>query len=404
MRASIIDHGALVAVTPTALSAYASVAGWTKGETYGENSDLYVAESLPEIILPRTQQLGDYANVVSQLIGIFAEAVGKDELSLYRELVTADRDTIRVRAYGDGVEWDGSVAVDHGLALMNGARDMLLAAACSLVRPRAFYRPKANKFANRYLDRVRLGQTEQGSFVVTLLSPAVPLRTQQTLDMTFDDDPLERRVTKRLAQALTAVRETTKNTGSRDTTAVSESVGRGVSVNLCKALGQLIEPFPKLDIGVVWARTRPMKKVQEVFHFTSADAPILNETTRALRGRGVRFIGKAQEAIDFAAADAPASNETVRELRGQKREARLFGFVRRPGPGRKEPKGTILLRTLIDGQDNPVTVNAVLQQSDYLNAIRAFETNALLVVEGNIERVGDGWRLSNPKVTGSIEN
>lgn len=293
MRATIIDRDALAAVTPAALSAYASAAGWTKADKYGENADIYVAADLPEIILPRTHELGDYASVVWQLMGIFAQAVGKDELSLYRDLVTADRDTMRVRAYGDRVESDGSVAVGHGLALMNGARDMLLAAACSLARPRARYRLKANKLANRYLDRVRLGQTEQGSFVVTLLSPSIPVRTRQTTNMKSDDDPLERRVTRRLVQALEAVREGIENTDIRNMTAIAKSVQRGVSVNLCKALEQLIEPFLKLDISVVWARTRPMGKVQDQIPFTAADVPMLNETVRALRDPGVSFIERA---------------------------------------------------------------------------------------------------------------
>ena len=77
-----------------------------------------------------------------------------DELALYRDLVTADRDVIRVRATeGDRA---GTVSVNDGVNLMDGARDLLLAAACSLKDPRPIYRPGANKEASDYLDRVRL--------------------------------------------------------------------------------------------------------------------------------------------------------------------------------------------------------------------------------------------------------
>ena len=81
MKASIWDREALVAVSPAALSAYARVEGWGKVDTYGDYSDVYAAEGLPEIILPRTQRLGDYANVVSQLIEIFAKVADIDNLS-----------------------------------------------------------------------------------------------------------------------------------------------------------------------------------------------------------------------------------------------------------------------------------------------------------------------------------
>ena len=95
MRVTIRDTEALKAVSPAALSAYARAAGWSKAETYRDHSDVYVAHGRPEIILPRTEHLGDYADVVSRLVETFANAMETDELSLYRDLVTADRDVIR---------------------------------------------------------------------------------------------------------------------------------------------------------------------------------------------------------------------------------------------------------------------------------------------------------------------
>ena len=47
---------------------------------------------------------------------------------------------------------------------------MVSAKTCSLDSPRLFYGIHEHKDANDHLDRVRLGQTEQGSFVVTLPS------------------------------------------------------------------------------------------------------------------------------------------------------------------------------------------------------------------------------------------
>ena len=170
MRVSIQDKEALTAVTPEALSAYAQAEGWIKTEPYGDYSDVYTKAGGPEIILPRTQRIGDYANVMSHLIEIFARNAEVDELSLYRDLVTADRDVIRVKA---DVGANSDVAVNVGVDLMVGARDMLLAAACSLWDLRPVYRPGDEEYkeASRYMDRIRLGQTEQGSFIITLLTP-----------------------------------------------------------------------------------------------------------------------------------------------------------------------------------------------------------------------------------------
>jgi hypothetical protein len=177
MKASIIDIRALAALTPAALSAYARAEGWRRTEKFGEHSDVYALHGSPELIIPGIESLGDYASVVSSIIGVLAKVEGRDELQVYRDLVGADRDVIRVTA--QEAEDDGSVRIDAGVEIVLQARDMLLSAACAAKDPRPTYRAGKIKEASDYMDRVRLGQTEHGSFVVTLLAPVPPALTPQ---------------------------------------------------------------------------------------------------------------------------------------------------------------------------------------------------------------------------------
>lgn len=372
MKANIRDREALLAVSPSALSAYARAAGWTRGEPYGDRSDVYAAEGLPEVILPRTQRLGDYAVVVSRLIEIFAKAADTDELSLYRDLVTADRDVIRVRVAPGGD--DGSMTVNNGVNLVGGAHALLLAAACSLREPRPIYRAGANREANNYVNQVRLGQTEQGSYVVTLLTPVVPLPMQQVLDPNWasDDDPIERRMTWRLNQALTATHEATERTIGGESNAFFKAVKQGTSANLCEALVTLIEPFPMLDISLTWARTRPMNAARSVVRFANADAPILREAARSFRDR--------EPQPDVC----------------------LVGLVQRLKRDEWETDGAITLRAYVDGQIQSVTT--VLKQSDYEQVIHAHKTKVPVVLKGELERFGQRWRLLNPSLADVILN
>ena len=85
-------------------------------------------------------------------------------MSVYRSLAMADRDVFRVRAAeGD----DGSVTLNDGVDLISGTRDLVLSAACSLREPQPVYRAGASREAADLLTQMRLGQTDQGSFVVT---------------------------------------------------------------------------------------------------------------------------------------------------------------------------------------------------------------------------------------------
>ena len=369
MSVDIRDRNVLHAVSPAALSAYARTAGWRRVERYGDHSDVYAAENWPEVILPRTDRLGDYPSVVSQLVGIFAKAAGWDEPSLYRVLVTADRDVIRVRVTESD---DGSLTVNDGIDLIGGARDMLLSVACSMNEPKSLYRLGANKEASNLLNQVRLGQTDQGSFVVTLLTPVVPPPMPALLPDPEDRDaPVERKMTKRLSEALTAAREATEKTTAGDGDAFADAVASGVSANLCEALVRLIGPFPTLDIGISWARTRPVASVGTVVRFARADSPILREAARLFRDRVPRP------------------------------DARLYGFVRLLAHPETDDDGTIRLVTSIDGQRQSVT--AVLEQSDYEKAVHAHGIKALVTLKGDLERTGQRWRLLNPRVTDIID-
>ncbi len=366
MRVSIRDTDALSAVSPAALSAYARSLGWIKKEQYGGHSDVYGADDRPEIILPRTQNLADYPNVVSRLVTIFADVSETDVNALYRDLVTADRDVVRLRVTDNSD--DGSLPVSAGVNLMVGAREMILAVACSLSEPRPAYRAGANREATEYVRQVRLGQTEQGSFVLTMLTPVIPPRVQQVMEGEFEpnDDPIGRRMTKHLEAALLATRQATEQTNGGDANAFRNAVEQGVSANLCEAIATLLEPFPSLDTSLSWARTRPVERTRSSLRFASADAPILLEAARSLRSH------EPQE-------DVP-----------------VFGIVQRLRRGEQETDGTISLTASIDGRNQSVV--AMLSQSDYERAIESHKKKAAVVMRGDLQRVGQRWRLLNARV------
>ena len=66
----------------------------------------------------------------------------------------------------------------------------------------------SNRLAKDLVRRIRLGQTERGSFVVVLLSPVVSVPVQTSFEGSPDHGvPFERRLTLRVVEALKAVPE-----------------------------------------------------------------------------------------------------------------------------------------------------------------------------------------------------
>ena len=370
MKVDIRDAEALRAVTPEALTAYAQAAGWSVQERYGEHSDVYVAEGLPDIIIPRTERLGDYASVVARMIDVFAQVADQDELTVYRSLVTADRDVVRVRV---GESDDGSVTLDDGANLIGGAQDMLASAARSLRDRRSVYHGRMDREAEDLLKRVRLGQTDQGSFVVTLLTPVVPRQVPTLVPDPEDRNaPIERRLTRRLVEALHAAREMVERTAAGDDGAFDESVASGVSANLCEALVRIIQPFPTLDVGVSWARTRSTAGPDALVRFGRANAALLKEVARSLRERAPRP------------------------------DVHLPGFVHLLKRDQADVDGTIGLAADVDGRQQSVL--AILDREDYERAAQAHQDKVPVVLAGDLDRVGKRWRLLNARLENVISD
>lgn len=366
MKADILDVDALRAISPIALAGFARSEGWQKVEPFGTHSDIYAGTEKPEIILPRTARLGDYPSVVAQLIGIFARTLDSDELSTYRELTEADRDIVRIRA--SNADDDGSIAIDAGVELIAQAKDLVLAAACAARSPQSLYRAGANREAVDYLKRVRLGQTEQGSYVVTLLAPMPPLLQAPAprLWPVFEDEPFERQVTRRLAESLEALRIAVELASSGDGEAFEHAIPSGVSANLCEAVAGLASDSRKVEISLSWAKTRPAPENRSKVTFSESDASILTEAARIFRSRH------------------PQPDVT------------LFGTVHTLKRRDADIQGLVTLKAVIDNK--PQSVRAVLDQANYSIAVQAHESRTPIVVKGDLERIGQRWQLTSAQI------
>ncbi len=363
MKAHIVDRDALLAVTPLALRAYATGEGWTPVEQYGAHSQVFAYGDVGEIILPGTKALADYSNVVADVIRNLAEVENRDELQVYRDLASADKDVVRVRL--PDADDDGSIGVDVGVQLVNSSRDLLLSAACAAWNPQRSYRAGKVGVADTYMSKVKLGQTEQGSFVVTLLAPVPPQIEPEQHDLWGDvmDEPFERKVTRRLSGGLDAAADAIEQYNLRSDFGLFESaVYEGASSNLFDAASLLTERESGFELSITWARTRPTPQRRWSRSFTRADGEVMKEVSRVFRER------------------RPRPGETVR------------GFVTKLAREGQQP-GQITVKGFIDGKWASVRANLIGE--DYRKAIVAHDGVRQIDVEGTLERVGQRWRLSD---------
>jgi hypothetical protein len=369
MKTRILDEAALGAITPAALRAYVTYEGWRKLEPFGQYSEVYAHADQrvrKEIILPFTTDIADYASSVSGVIQTLSGVENRDEIAIYNDLTRADRDVVRVRA--PGADDDGSISIDPGVELVQHARGLLASAACAAREPRrAFHIGKIHS-VEEYMRRVRLGQTEHGSFVVTLLAPVPPVLVDMQRDLwpELASEPFDRQVTRVLTQALRSVQGAIEASNRGDgLAAFTEAVSAGVSANLCEAIAAIVEQADGIDLSVTWARTRPAPVAADQIAFSRSDGEILREAARQFR------------------------------LLEPLRDERLLGYVtvlRRPEAA---PDGRIKIHALIDGRVK--SVSTTLSPEDYAIASRANLTRQPISVTGDLERKGQRWTLVEPR-------
>ncbi|WP_322894046.1 MULTISPECIES: hypothetical protein [unclassified Yoonia] len=367
MKGIITDSDALQAVSVLSVHSYLRAEGWHRGDDLGDRGVVYLGPSDVEVFAPGSDRLGDYPSAISSVVEAIARSENRDELSVYRDLVTADRDVIRFRA--PDADDDGSIGLLAGVDLVEQSKEALLAAACSAGSPQRFFRSGRNIPANEYLQSVKLGQTEHGSFVVNLFSPVPPQLSeipQQSFWPELDEEPFSRKVTRTLANSIEALIDALGQVGrGASIEAFEAAVNYGVSSNLCSAISKLAKDGDGLDFSLSWARTRPAPVPRFTRRFSESDSEILTEAAKVLKQR------------------QSFNNEIL--------EGYITGLNRDVTP----VDGKVSLKTFVDGQPRSVMVS--LPPAEYRQALDAHDARNVVEIEGDLEFEGQRYYLRRPR-------
>lgn len=368
-RWQTVSLDALARVPPRLVHAYLGAQGWAQVRPYGDMGNVYAsADRSEEALVPAAAHFADYAIRLNEIIAILSRVENRDGRAILRDITLTGYDLLRVRL-PEAAE-DGSVSIDAGVTLFREAQNLLLAAACAAVRPQGFFRAGRNQQASDYMRRVRLGQTEQGSFVANLLSPVPPILDagQRTLFDTAPEEPFERQVTRKLASSLDSTREAIAavNQG-KDIQAFEQKIPQGISANLCDAITALlsVENGKMLDISISWAAIRDAKESRAQVQFEASDLSILREASRTLKDR--------QERPD----------------------ERIEGYVVSLARQQSKRQGHVTIKAVIDGALR--SVRADFSPADYGRITDAHNRRLAVSLEGDLRREGQRWTLCNPR-------
>jgi len=325
------------------------------------------------LFVPLSPGPADYEDRLRELVLGIAAVEERNIDAVVTNLRYATADLIRIGLVSPRVG-PGELPIEDGRNLFDGARDLMLWAACAAVQPRASFGPRVPAAARDYLEGVRLGQTEKGSYVVTVISDVAPPEQQALVpddDIQFDT-PFERRVTSRLMESLSATQSAARLVVDEqaDIAETFEAVvERGVSANLCAAIAKMAEEQAgsQVEVRMSWASSRPpvATELPPAVTFPPSSLPVLSDAHSALRQLG------------------PFEDVVVE------------GYVIRLNRGKDEAAiGSIVIDG--DARGERRNIHVELPDAQYHLAVEAHDDRYPVRVIGTLAKRGRYWVLSDP--------
>ena len=126
-----------------------------------------------DLLLPLKGDLGDFAARMGDLVVALATIEQRPVWEILNDLSGPSGDVFRLRVAGS-VAALGNLPLDEAIKLLEGGRQLLWSSAFSIIRPETLHPQRTIKQVEDFLKSCRLGQTERGSFVATILAPVPP--------------------------------------------------------------------------------------------------------------------------------------------------------------------------------------------------------------------------------------
>lgn len=323
---------------------YLSIVGFKFEEALGGRGAVYRLEG-KTVVLPITKEIDDYRTRILSLVESVSRFLGQDRDKIARAISSIGFDALKIRTAIGSSSY--SLDLDEALDTLHRGYSLVDYSAVTATAnvPLSYIQGRRTKKVSNYLDTVRMGQTEPGSFILTLLLP-----TSRSIDLMGDgEDPIGmgRMVSDTLVKSLSY---------SKELVVKGENPSTAITANFANALAEIVSNSRELEIGV---DQRSLNKF-EVVKFSREDEEPLRQVADFLAPR-----------VEVRRTSVSGTIVGLTETRGQK-------------------SGTFVVETRIGGELRNVRVPYT--RTDRKDVIDAYDRKAEVIVslEGTLVRSAGG--------------
>lgn len=379
MTLAIQDTNVLKSIEPQAFIAYLQANAWQQIDVIKRRAAILENAfdgKECQIVIPLNTEFADYHRRIAEALETLATFEHRSQYAILNDLAYTINDVIKIRD-GSDVSESGTVQLQEGINLYKAAQDMMMAAACAALERRPVYHARKPDQAVKFVDALKIGPSEAGSFIATIVSPALTLSAEQNLfDASSEATSFEFSVVELLSRALAALREASEQVSLGEDINVFDSVvSQGVSANLCKAVVELGTLGEKagFDVSFKWSSMRhDYQKLHRRIRIQQSSLLTIREAVRYFREKTPEQDFELQGIVIRLSR---SQNDEDNEALDQAGEVVITGFV--------------------NGQLRKVSVE--LPGEMYNIAISAHRDRNTVACTGELVRTGNTYRLAQPR-------
>jgi hypothetical protein len=254
-------------ITPTDLRDFAKFLGWQQlAEAIADG--LFVLSNphfeRRQLVFPMSADAPDYTDAVTLTLNKLAEIQSTPINVLVNQLLAIKDDALSFKVIEPRNE-TSFIPLTYAAAAINGTKEILLAAASSVLRPQVHHPRLSRSEAYELVEKSKFRHTEKGSFIINVSTPVRALDVSGNLYS--EDIPFVRQTTLAINHGISKlVRAIQADTLDTLVDQLRASANPEISSNLCKAITSFQEAHNDFDLFIdfKWSGTVPMSTVDIV--------------------------------------------------------------------------------------------------------------------------------------------
>lgn len=218
--------------------------GWEKVNDLNEYYNIWHSPIIngkqEELVVPITNDVFRIERNLSNIINTLMLFYGKKEYQILDDYETSVRDQVKFRVKSKMTQ-DGYIPLIEGVRLLENTKEMLVASFLSVNNKKKNFTGPRPENVNEVISNIKMGQTEEGSFVINIYLPNDYYEDGQPPLFEEENDSFTRKALTIMEQASTELINKAKTFEelNNDLSVFDDSYMVGVSSNFCSAVSEI---------------------------------------------------------------------------------------------------------------------------------------------------------------------